>query len=335
MLSHEVTKALLLGQPTSRIPVHLYISPWAREFYPEVCRRIEKICSTDIASCHLKGYRSITKLSTNLYEDRWGCRYTQLGYPQGALIQDLKDWVKVNPPYEELKIFDKKGYDSIQRQHEENNLFLLSACEVHPWERYQLIRGNQQAFTDLIHQSKEFHGLLEKIHNFYRTELEAWANSDVDALVLKDDWGSAKQLTVNPEMWRQIFLPLYREYAQIACAHDKFIFFHSDGYVLPILKDLIELGVHAINVQLTSMPVEEVLKKIDGKAVFWGIYDLAEIIASYRSTDAVEFLKTLLSKLADYSVPFIARLAFDYGSNPETVRELAENLCKNNDPGRI
>jgi hypothetical protein len=37
-------------------------------------------------------------------------------------------------------------------------------------------------------------------------------------------------------MWRELFKPLYQEYAEIAHAHGKFAFMHSDGNILDIYE---------------------------------------------------------------------------------------------------
>ena len=98
--------------------------------------------------------------------------------------------------------------------------------------------------------------LLKAVHEFYLKELEFWVKTDVDALMFMDDWGSQQNLLINPEQWRQIFKPLYKDYCDIAHANNKFAFMHSDGNILSIYPDLIEAGVDAINSQLFVMDME-------------------------------------------------------------------------------
>lgn len=63
----------------------------------------------------------------------------------------------------------------------------------------------------------------------------------------EDDWGSQRSLLIRPEMWRELFRPMYRDYIDIAKRHGKKIFIHSGGYIPDILPDLVEMGVGVIN----------------------------------------------------------------------------------------
>lgn len=91
--------------------------------------------------------------------------------------------------------------------------------------------------------SNELKTLLSRLHQFYLKELQVWASTDIDALMFMDDWGTQGSLLISPAMWREIFKPLYGEYVEIARSKNKKIFMHSDGYILDIIPDLIELGL--------------------------------------------------------------------------------------------
>ena len=43
------------------------------------------------------------------------------------------------------------------------------------------------------------------------------------------------------ELAERMFLPMYREYIEIAHSHGKKIFMHSDGYILDILPRLVDV----------------------------------------------------------------------------------------------
>ena len=85
-----------------------------------------------------------------------------------------------------------------------------------------------------------------------------------------DDWGSQKTLLISPEMWRQYYKPLYKDYCDLILKSGKKIFFHSDGHIESIFPDLIELGVTAVNSQLFCMDIEGLAKRYKGKITFWG-----------------------------------------------------------------
>ena len=52
-------------------------------------------------------------------------------------------------------------------------------------------------------------------------ELEEWAKTDVDALFIQDDWETQISLLISPELWREMFKPLYSDYIRIAKKYGK------------------------------------------------------------------------------------------------------------------
>jgi len=53
----------------------------------------------------------------------------------------------------------------------------------------------------------------------------------------------------------------------------RLIFFHSDGYILDIIGDLIDLGVNALNCQVACMGVRMLGEQFRRKVCFWGELD--------------------------------------------------------------
>ena len=106
----------------------------------------------------------------------------------------------------------------------------------------------------------------------FRKEVELWSKTDVDAIMFMDDWGAQFNLLISPSMWREIFKPLYKDYIDIAHRHGKYAFMHSDGHILAIIPDLIELGLDALNSQIFCMGPEN-LKQFRGQITFWGEMD--------------------------------------------------------------
>ena len=55
---------------------------------------------------------------------------------------------------------------------------------------------------------------------------------------------------------------------------------HSDGYIMDILPDLVEIGVNAVNPQLFCMPIEELGERFAGKLCFWGEIDRQRLLTA-------------------------------------------------------
>ena len=123
----------------------------------------------------------------------------------------------------------------------------------------------------------------------------------------------------------QIFRPLYRDYCKILHAHDKFVFFHSDGHILDIFGDLVKLGIDAIHCQLGVMGVERVTKRFRGRVTFWGEMDRQRL---QNPGSSEEFREAVLAvrKALDYgSGGVIAQCQWDPGVRIQTIAAFFEH----------
>lgn len=133
----------------------------------------------------------------------------------------------------------------------------------------------------------------------------------------EDDRGSQRSLLIRPEMWRELFRPMYRDYIDIAKRHGKKIFIHSDGYIPDILPDLVEMGLDAINSQIFCMGVEN-LRPFAGKITFWGEIDRQHLLVEGSTADIEKAVKAVRENLWQDG-GCIAQCEFGPGANPENV----------------
>ena len=147
--------------------------------------------------------------------------------------------------------------------------FTLGECELHPLERLGQLRGQETAFRELAEGNVDLRNLLARLHDFYRREVEQWAKTHVDGIVLCDNLSWAAHSRVNLDLWRAIVKPLFRDACAIAHGHDKFIFFRPRA-LGDMLDDLIEIGVDAVHAE---WPLDEFVKLADKRRrriAFWG-----------------------------------------------------------------
>ena len=137
-----------------------------------------------------------------------------------------------------------------------------------------------------------------------------------------DDWGAQRSLLIPPEMWKQYFLPLYRDYIDIAHRHGKKAFMHSDGYILDILPDLIDAGLDAVNSQLFCMGLEQ-LRPFRGKITFWGEIDRQNLLPRGTVDEVRAAVRQVYDTLWNQG-GCIAQLEFGPGAKPENVEAVYE-----------
>lgn len=230
--------------------------------------------------------------------DEWGCEWVVGQRGVGGEIHQapLQDWAafdKWKPPYEMLKT----DLSCVNKQAAEEDVFLLSGPLNDPFQRMQHLRRTPNLFMDLAYGDARVWKLRDMVHEFFMTQLEAWVQTDIDALYFSDDWGTQTDLLISPEMWREFYKPLYRDYCDLAKKHGKHVFMHSDGQIIKIYEDLIEIGVNALNSQLFCMPMEELSQRFKGRITFWGEIDRQHVLpfgTSNEVGDAVRKVKRIL-----------------------------------------
>ncbi len=327
-----VTRCLNFDYP-ERIPRDLWVLPWMELHHPGAVARIAERFPPDFG-CPDYWYPASERVQGDphrrgTYIDEWGCRFRNLqdgiiGEVTEPLLPDLADWRQVEPPYEQLPKNPQPALDRINSSCAQQELYLKANCCPRPWERYQFIRGTQNALLDFLLPVPGARELLERIHDFYLRELELWSQSDVDGISFMDDWGAQNQLLIPPELWRRYFKPLYRDYCDLAHAHGKQVFMHSDGHITEIYPDLIEVGVDALNSQLFCMDMAELAQLAKGRITFWGEIDRQQILPDPDPEAGRAAVREVARHLYDPAGGVIAQLELGAGANPATAEAVFE-----------
>ncbi len=222
---------------------------------------------------------------TGRYTDAWGCTW-RVSH-QGAVCEiedsplaDRKQIAEYKPPFELVE--DGKQVraklDAVNRQCADVSRFVLVETQVLPFNRLCFLRGFDAAAADLQSGNKHTETLLEMLHDFSCREMEMWAETDVDGVIIRDDLGSDDALLLESALWRNVFKPFYREYCKILHAKDEFVFFRTNGNVGNIFGDLVRIDIDAVHTQLFSMNIEQLAKRYRGRVTFWGEIDRQRIL---------------------------------------------------------
>jgi uroporphyrinogen-III decarboxylase len=243
------------------------------------------------------------------------------------LIADIADWRLVKPPYEVLPADKSAARDEVNRNCAKTDKFVRAGCCPRPWEQYQFLRGSENAFIDVMEPDAGTRQMLKVMQDFYLTELEFWVKTDVDAISFMDDWGSQRQLLIPPRVWRDLFKPLYKQYCDLAHAHGKFVFMHSDGFIQDVYPDLVEIGVDALNSQVFCMDMAKLARIAKGKLTFWGEIDRQHVLTATPDVGR-KAVRSFCEHFYDPAGGVIAQFEFTPGSNPETALVLFDEWDK-------
>ncbi len=326
--SRELVRRSLRFENPARIPRDLWTLPWAENHFPTELAELRHRFPPDIVAAPavnapspcLRGDPYVP----GFYTDEWGCTFVNIqagaiGEVRDPLLADRSEWSRLRPPYETLPSDTDGARQDVDRFCASTSSFVIAEACPRPWERYQFLRGTLNAMMDVGALDDAVLELLQQIHSFYLKELEFWASTRVDALRFMDDWGAQNRLLISPRIWREVFKPLYKEYADLAHTSGKFIFMHSDGNIEAIFPDLVEIGIDAVNSQLFCMNLETIRSAARGKITFWGEIDRQQVLPSRDPEDGRKAVRRVAESLYDPAGGLIAQLEFGLAANPLVV----------------
>lgn len=329
MTSRERVKRTLTFTHPDRVPRDIWTLPIALNKYKKEINVIFKRFPIDIGGAEYNPPYPIGDIyEIGTYIDEWGCVFKNIqrgviGEVKNPIVKNLSDIDKVKPPYK----FLGKGMEKVNKNCRKSDKFILAGL-VNTFERMQFLRGTSNLFVDIMDQPPEFSELREIVHKYHLKVIETWVETEVDGIILADDWGAQNSLLIRPNLWRELFKPLYKEYCDLIHSGGKFVFMHSDGYIFDIYGDLIEIGIDAINSQLFCMNIEEIGRKFKGKITFWGEIDRQHILTSQDLEEVRRAVKRVKNNLYDERGGVVAQCEFGPGAKPENVETVFEEWAR-------
>lgn len=224
-----------------------------------------------------------TEGDMEFYTDEWGSTWHRLvGMSAGGeifkpAIQDwsqLKDWRL--PDFDEPLRYApvKTAFDT------EPDKYHLSGLPGFPFAISRYLRKMEIYFQDLILEREHIDELHDKVAGLLERVIQRYAGAGADGVFFCEDWGIQDRLLISPDMWREIFKPLYRRLCATAHKAGLQVLMHSCGYNWAILDDLGEVG---INVFQFDQPELYGLERLAGKlksigVCLWSPVDIQKIM---------------------------------------------------------
>ena len=194
-----------------------------------------------------------------IVKDGWGCTWN---FPMAGLdgiVTDhpLADWTSfadyVFPP---ITGVDKTGIVNLDAacariKTAKANDQLAAAFLPHGYFllRLQYLRGYENLMLDIGMEDQNLMDLVQKLTRYWFTVVETLASYSPDLIGLPEDLGAQHQLLISPEHFRKYVYPSYKLYVEHCRQRGIMTHVHSDGYILDIADDFVDLGVTIINPQ--------------------------------------------------------------------------------------
>lgn len=305
MVGKERTLRTITFRQPDQIPLNLWVHEATRRKYGPALEKLLQEFPQDIVRVFGPMDRVFYPqfFEPGLYKDHWGSTWQILlegmsGEVKIPAIPEPEQIRNYRIPLTRLQSEWEKGRRTIEEKIEtcrKAGQFIVGG-QIEIFQRMQFLRGTENLFYDLGEENEDLLLLRDQVVEYFHHYLDYWISLDVDGILFTDDWGSQRALLISPEQWRRLFKPVYWQLFNRIKSAGKFVFFHSDGYILDLYPEFIELGVDALNSQIWCMGLEQVAL-FAGKLTFWGEIDRQKVLAFGTPADvrqAVGKMKELL-----------------------------------------
>lgn len=218
-------------------------------------------------------------------EDMFGRRFRDARYDGGSYTECVYHPLAGCESVEEIEAdytwptADWFDYSAIPRQVEGVEDRVISGGGSEPFLIYKDLRGDEQAFIDLVEHPDIVHYCLEKLYGFcYENTCRIYEQipGRVDVTSVAEDMGAQDRLLYSRAHLEEFFFPYMKRMIDLVHQAGAYVDTHSDGAIREILPDLIGMGVDIINpVQWRCKGMErERLKRDFGESlIFEGAMD--------------------------------------------------------------
>ena len=233
------------------------------------------------------------------YTDPWGTGWQNayagiIGIPVNCPLSDFSRFDSYRPPLQMLE----EGWEAVAGARRANPDKFIGGGGLNLFERMQWLRGLEELMMDIAQDSPNVYRLRDMVLDYNLRWIRRAVQHDNDAIGFADDWGGQTRLLIRPDAFRRIFVPAYREMFQEVKRAGKMVFFHSDGYIIEIIEDLIEAGVDALNSQVWCMGVETLAERFAGRLCFWGELDRQSLLPRGTPGEIQQAAQMMMKHLA-------------------------------------
>lgn len=161
-------------------------------------------------------------------------------------------------------------------------------------ERFWAIRGMENLFYDYYDEMDNLKLLGKRLIEFYKVIIDRFADAGFDGIFTSDDLGHQHGPMMSPEVFKELYFPLYKEI--IAYTHDKGLHFwlHSCGDNSLLMEDLIESGVDVFHpVQKGCMDERQTARDFGDRITFLAGIDVQDLLPNGSPQQIIQEIRQL------------------------------------------
>lgn len=223
--------------------------------------------------------------------DEWGIRlrpmasyYERFGQPlKDATLEDLDSYPWPDP--NEPSRFKGLSEEAARITNETDCCLVAGSIWSGLFQQCWYLRGMQRFFEDLALNQEFAQALLERVSKIYTDLWRGFLDvvgPYVDIVETADDLAGQIGPLISPQTYRALIKPAHAlQFEAIRERTSAKIFYHSDGALMPLIDDLIEIGVEILN-PIQPLPgrmdPEDLKKRHGDRLIFHGGVDVQSLL---------------------------------------------------------
>jgi uroporphyrinogen decarboxylase len=216
-------------------------------------------------------------------------------------LEEYQGWPDMSDPSRVAHVKEAAANLAQQNQY----AIMATPWLLFPLERAFAMQGMDTFLLNLAVNPDFARALLQKTAQFCKDLMGNFLEElgdNVDIIKIGDDLGTQDSLLMSPEMYREILKPIHADYiSYIKERTNAKIFFHTDGDVVPLIDDFIEMGIDILNPIQTSAgkmaDLGELKNRFGKNIVFCGGIDTHRILPSGSPAEVREEVKRVMELL--------------------------------------
>ncbi|NIA06459.1 MAG: hypothetical protein GWP14_02285 [Actinobacteria bacterium] len=237
-------------QGTGQVICNVLVNGVVWDKAPEFFQKIQAQCP----NVNITQMRDVSLEKEKTERDAWGCVWRYPGsYLAGQVIEhplaDWSAWKSYQPPDPAEYTVWKAEAEKIRQAKSRGELAVGTTAHGFLYLQLTYLRGFENFMLDLAEDRKELYELRDVVVDFWLAVIQCWLEMGIDVLNSGDDLGHQNSLPISPDLWRKFLKPAFARVCQPCRQAGVEVYFHSDGWILDIIPDLLEIGVTILNPQ--------------------------------------------------------------------------------------
>lgn len=222
-----------------------------------------------------------------------------------AFSSDGRTSMYVDHPLKETDVEDfpwprvsTENIDEVVKLRKKYEDYCLMGFSLQSFETACALFGFNEIFKRMFLDDKSVERALDKLFGISHAMIELFLEAGMDEIYNGDDAGAENTMLISPAMWRKYLKPHYKKLADLVHSKGGFLHFHSDGWIEPIIPDLIEVGVDVLEpIQPETMDPKKIKQKYGDEISFEGAISIQKTLPFGTLEDVEKEVKTRIDDL--------------------------------------